>query len=82
MQNLKADAQALAVTFDSARMLVELADGRQLRISLGEFPRLASATPEELRNFSISGGGTGLHWDELDEDISVPALLARRSDRR
>ncbi len=50
-------------------MRVKLADGRQLSVPLAYFPKLLNATQLQLENYVISGGGTGLHWDELDEDI-------------
>jgi hypothetical protein len=71
---------ATSVTFDSENMWVHLSDGRQLGVPLAYFPRLAKASPEQLTNYLISGG-VGLHWDEIDEDISVPALLAGRMDQ-
>ena len=72
---------AKALRFDEDSMWVELADGRTLGVPLAWFPRLLNATPEQRARFEISGGGTGLHWDELDEDISVAGLLAGRPDR-
>lgn len=69
---------AVSLSFDSDNMWVELSDGRQLGVPLAYFPRLANATPEQLGEYIISGGGAGLHWEELDEDISVPALLMGR----
>ncbi|MCX7014500.1 MAG: DUF2442 domain-containing protein [Candidatus Sumerlaeota bacterium] len=50
-------------------------------VPLAYFPRLLRATPVQRAQYIISGGGTGLHWDELDEDISVPALLLGIGDR-
>ena len=67
---------AKSVRFDDSMMWVSLADGRQLGVPLAFFPRLLQAQPELRAAVVISGGGLGLHWDELDEDISVPALLA------
>ena len=55
---------------------MELIDARQLGVPLLYFPRLLKATPEQRNCYEISGGGTGLHWEALDEDISVPCLLA------
>ena len=81
MNTLNLEALASAVTFDVDNMWVELTDGRQLGVPLIYFPRLAKASPAELKNYLISGGGRGLHWDDLDEDISVPALLAGNVDR-
>lgn len=72
---------AKSLRFDENSMWVELADGRSLGIPLAWFPRLLAATPEQRAGFEISGGGTGLHWPELDEDISVAGLLAGRRDQ-
>lgn len=62
-------------------MWVELTDGRQLGVPLAHFPRLLNAAQAQRDDYIISGGGTGLHWDELDEDISVEALLLGIGDR-
>jgi hypothetical protein len=72
---------AKALRFDDSMMWVELVDGRQLGIPLAFFPRLLQATPEQRQACVISGGGLGLHWDELDEDISVPALISGKGDQ-
>lgn len=72
---------AQQLTFDDDKMWVHLADGRVLGIPLAYFPRLLQARPEQLASYVISGGGTGLHWDELDEDISVEHLLMGQGDR-
>lgn len=81
MSTLVTDAQAKAVRFDLDTMWVDLEDGRQLGVPLAYFPRLLNATPAQRENITISGGGKGLHWDDLDEDISVPSLLAGIGDR-
>ena len=75
------EALAVKVSFDADNMWVELADGRQIGVPLAYFPRLAKATASQRKKYTISGGGIGLHWDDLDEDISVPALLQGRVDR-
>ena len=67
--------------FDADVMWLELADGRQLGVPLAYFPRLLRASPADRNKFTVSGGGTGIHWDDLDEDISVPALLMGVGDR-
>jgi Protein of unknown function (DUF2442) len=59
-------------------MNVELSDGRTIGVPLGWFPRLRDATREQLANYELSP--CGLHWEELDEDISVAGLLAGRGD--
>jgi hypothetical protein len=78
---LTLEALAKAVSFDDDNMWVLLTDGRELGVPLAYFPRLSKASPAQRKKYSISGGGIGLHWDEIDEDISVPALLAGHVDR-
>ena len=78
MSTLAARPLALRVEFDSDTMWLELADGRRLGVPLAYFPRLLRATPAQRSDYVISGGGTGLHWEELDEDVSVEGLLAVR----
>jgi hypothetical protein len=67
---------ATDVRFDDATMWVALEDGRTLGVPLAWFPRLLSATPEARGAVTITP--FGLHWEALDEDISVPALLEER----
>jgi hypothetical protein len=69
---------AKAVTFDDHSMWVELSDGRTLGIPLAWFPRLLHATKDQRLSFEISP--KGIHWDELDEDISVAGLLEGKGD--
>ncbi len=76
MSILTLEAKASKVFFDEDNLWVILKDGRQLSVPLVYFPRLLNSTPELREKYEISGGGIGLHWDELDEDISVPALLS------
>jgi len=57
---------------------VVLADGRELAIPLAWFPRLRDATPEQRSRWELIGGGIGIHWPQIDEDISVVSLLAIR----
>ena len=74
-------ASATDVSFDDAMMWVDLSDGRCLGVPLAFFPRLLHATLEQCNRFEFSGSGTGIHWDDLDEDISVEGLLMGISDR-
>ena len=74
------EAQAFKVWFDDENLWVSLRDGRQVSVPLAYFPRLLKATPAKRKKYELSGGGTGIHWDELDEDISVPALLLGQRD--
>lgn len=66
------------VTFDDDTMWVVLSDGRTLGVPLAWFPRLMRATPAERSKVSLSA--MGLHWESLDEDISVAGLIAGRGD--
>jgi len=69
----------MAVRFDDYSFWVDLDDGRTLGIPLAWFPRLLHATPEQRKKVALSRAG--LHWEELDEDISIAGLLAGRGDR-
>jgi hypothetical protein len=71
---------AKELRFDDHTMWIELADGRTLGIPLAWFPRLMRATPEQRQHYRISVSGNGLHWEDIDEDISVDGLLAGRGD--
>jgi hypothetical protein len=57
---------------------VELSDARRLSVPLVWYPRLLKGSPEERRNHRLVGSGMGIHWDDLDEDISIENLLAGR----
>jgi hypothetical protein len=72
----EAQAQRLTVTEDS--LTVDLVDGRTIAVPLAWFPRLAHAKPEERANWHLIGRGSGIHWPDIDEDISVESLLAGR----
>ncbi len=72
---------AESVRIDDHTLWVELKDGRTLGVPLAWFPRLLHASPEARGRCRISASGRGLHWDELDEDISVPALLEGWGDQ-
>ncbi len=76
MSSLICNSSAQKIWFDEYNLWILLSDGRQLSVPLIYFPRLKNASPEELGNYVISGGGYGLHWDDLDEDIHVESLLA------
>jgi len=66
---------ALEVRITENELTVSLADGRTISVPLAWFPRLLHATPEQRTRFEIMGDGEGIHWPELDEDISVAGLL-------
>ncbi len=69
---------ALNVTFDTDTFAVELSDGRTIRVPLVWFPRLLHASLEQRAQYELSAHG--IHWDVIDEDISVDGLLAGRGD--
>jgi Protein of unknown function (DUF2442) len=72
------NTSAKSVRFDENSLWVELSDGRVIAVPLAWFPRLLNATAEQRGKVEISP--MGLHWDELDEDVSVSGLLAGRGD--
>ncbi len=70
------DAEDVTVTEDT--LTAELSDGRTISVPLAWYPRLVNATEEERGNWRLIGGGQGIHWPDLDEDVSVEGLLAGR----
>jgi hypothetical protein len=74
------EAHAKRLSFDQDKMWVHLADGRTLGVPLNFFPRLSQATSVQREGYVLSGGGQGLHWEALDEDISVEHLLMGHGD--
>ncbi|MGH8626848.1 MAG: DUF2442 domain-containing protein [Gammaproteobacteria bacterium] len=68
------NAESVMVTEDTLR--VDLSDGRTISVPLTWFPRLVHATPEERTHWRLIGKGQGIHWEDIDEDISVEGLLA------
>lgn len=71
---------AKSFRFDDSTLWVELQDGRTVGVPIAWFPRLLNATPEQRAAGRVSASGQGLHWDDLDEDVSVAGLLAGRGD--
>jgi hypothetical protein len=72
---VRLDATAVDAKVMDDRLVVILADGRELAAPLVWFPRLLEATPEQRANWRLIGGGQGIHWPEVDEDISIASLL-------
>jgi hypothetical protein len=72
-------ALVVNVVVTEEALTVELVDGRSLSVPLEWYPRLVRATPAERGNWRLIGRGEGIHWPELDEDISVNGLLAGRA---
>ena len=71
-----ASAQSVTVTEDT--LTIDLSDGRTVSVPLAWFPRLLHGTPKERGNWRIIGDGEGIHWPDLDEDISVENLIFGR----
>jgi hypothetical protein len=69
------DPRAMDVTINDDELRVDLVDGRTIIVPIVWFPRLARAQQAERDNWELLGDGNGIHWPELDEDISVPRLL-------
>jgi len=72
----KAGEKIKAVRIDEDTLTVDLVDGRTLSTPLAWYPRLLHATAEQRNNFVISGAGFGIHWPDVDEDLSVQGMLA------
>ncbi len=68
--------QAHNVMFTDAAIVVELIDGRTISAPLVWFPKLSQASIEQLENWEFLGDGEGIHWPDIDEDLSVAGLLA------
>ncbi len=72
-------ARTRSVEFTDDSMVVHLTDGRTLAVPLEWFPRLRDASPEQRAAWRLVGQGIGIHWEELDEDLSTRGLLAPQS---
>ena len=68
------NADDVLVTDDT--LSIDLSDGRTISVPIAWYPRLSHATPQERENWRLIGGGHGIHWEDIDEDISVEGLLA------
>ncbi len=66
---------AVEITCSDDSLTVILADGREISVPLEWFPLLQSATPSERENWRLIGGGVGVHWEAVDEDILIESLL-------
>ncbi len=69
------DERVLDVRFDQHSLIVDLMDGRTISAPLAWYPRLANATAEQRAHWEKAGGGYGLHWPDVDEDLSTEGLL-------
>ena len=69
---------AIDVLCKDDALLVALADGREISVPLEWYPRLNNATPKERKNWQLIGGGLGIRWEAIDEDVSVESMLRLR----
>ncbi len=72
---LRADERVAGVEFTEDALSVALMDGRTIIVPLAWYPRLLSTSEKERKNWQVCGGGYGIHWSELDEDLSTEGLL-------
>jgi hypothetical protein len=70
-----ADERVADVRFDDSSLIVDLMDGRTIAVPLAWYPRLFDATPEQRANWEKAGAGYGIHWPDIDEDLSTEGLL-------
>ncbi|NJL02033.1 MAG: DUF2442 domain-containing protein [Spirulinaceae cyanobacterium RM2_2_10] len=66
---------ATQIAASDTTLEVDLADGRTIRVPLAWYPRLHHATPDERQNWQLTGSGQGIHWPDLDEDISIRSII-------
>ena len=76
--SVSVEAKASAVKVTGEDLIVTLMDGREIKVPLVWFPRLVRATRSQKSSFRFIGGGVGIHWPKLDEDLSVAGILAVR----
>jgi hypothetical protein len=72
---LTADERVADVKFTKHALSVSLRDGRTISVPLAWYPRLFDATAQERKNWRVAGGGYGIHWPDIDEDLSTEGLL-------
>jgi hypothetical protein len=75
-ETLRVRPLAVEISFTASSLMVVLADGREISAPLAWFRRLRKATPPQRKKWRLIGGGIGIHWEAVDEDISVESLLA------
>lgn len=72
---IRADERVKNVYFTEETVSVDLIDGRTITVPLVWYPRLLNATSDQRANWEVCGGGYGIHWDEIDEDLSTEGML-------
>ena len=72
---IRADERVKDVYFTEETISVDLMDGRTIPVALVWYPRLLNATPEQRTRWELAGGGYGIHWEEIDEDLNTEGML-------
>ena len=72
---VSADERVKGVKIANDSLCVDLMDGRTITVPLAWYPRLADAKPEQLARWDVAGAGYGIHWPDLDEDLSTEGML-------
>ena len=72
---IETDLRVQSVYFTENTISVDLMDGRTITVPLVWYPKLLAATPEQRKKWVVCGGGYGIHWEEIDEDLSTEGLL-------
>ncbi|NVK30822.1 MAG: DUF2442 domain-containing protein [Gammaproteobacteria bacterium] len=72
---IRVSANAISLSFEEDALSVLLADGRTIKTPLAWYPRLLEATDTQRQNYEILGEGEGIHWPDIDEDLSVAGML-------
>ena len=72
---ISADERVRDIQFDDDSLTVDLMDGRAISVPMAWYPRLMNATPEQRRQWEVCAGGFGIHWPDIDEDLSTEGLL-------
>ncbi len=82
-KKLEPDQEPIAtkVDFTDQLLCLHLADGREIRVPLAFYPRLRNANRKQRENYKICGMGTGIHWPDVDEDLTVEGVVAGRPAR-
>jgi hypothetical protein len=73
--SIRADERVKQVHFTEDTISVDLVDGRTITVPLVWYPKLLNATPAQRANWQVCGGGYGIHWEEIDEDLSTEGML-------
>jgi hypothetical protein len=79
---IRADERVKTVYFTEETITVDLMDGRVISVPLTWYPRLLNATSEQREQWEVCGGGYGIHWEEIDEDLSTEGMLRGAPDPR